>query len=398
MATSFVLDNAAIWTGDGGVIGDGHVEIEGETIRVVSEGRYTGDLPATDLGGASLSPGLIDLMVCGGFNRCLVRDDLVELGRAYLELGVTTFQTCLGCLPYEKWTEGTDRVREAMQYGGTDSALLAGLYPEGMFLVPRLAGGSQGDMAMAATAENLRRVLDDFADVITTINVSPGIDGDEEATRFFAEAGKRVSMAHSDAPAQRVSRCLESGASVVGHVWNNNFGGMIEAGVQRPMIDHVALTDERVEFVHLICDGTHVHPVVVKMVYRCRGLEAICLVTDSNIRAGCSDGPYIHTDGRQFNKINGAGRTETGHLAGSGRLLPDHFRSFIRFTGAAPNEVIRTVTHNPARHLRMDDEIGLVAAGRRADLVAWDRNLLVKHIWRAGRPVEYVSDLAEVRP
>jgi N-acetylglucosamine-6-phosphate deacetylase len=251
------------------------------------------------------------------------------------------------------------------------------------------------DYALPATEQNVRFVLD-LGPAVTMVNVAPGIENDAAAVRRFREAGKTVSMAHSDAPADRVLACIEAGTSVLGHAWDNNAGRIGDSGVQQPTLEHVALVDERVRFLHLICDGTHVDPLMIRLTLRCRGVESICLVTDSNIRSGCADGEFVSDDGRTWCKRGGVIRTETGWLSGSALLLPDMFRNFVKFTGMRPEIAIRTVTFNPATCLGREGDLGLLGAGRVADLVAWDERLRVRGVWRAGHEVANVSDLSEV--
>lgn len=391
-----ILDNAQIWTGDGSVF-DGHVVIDGPGIEAVAAGRYRGPSPAIDLNGAALSPGLIDLMVLGGFNLSILRDDPLELARQYLRLGVTACQFCTGTLPFDSMRQVAGNVRRAMDRDDPDAARVLGLYLEGPFQQPDLTGASLREYALAPMPENIERVLGECGGAVTMINVSPGLEDDAAAVGRIRQTGKIVSMAHSNAPADRVLACIDAGTSVLGHVWDNNSGRIGDSGVQQPTLEHVALTDERVRFIHLICDGTHVHPTLIEMILRCRGAEAVCLVTDGNQRSGCPDGPFISDDGRRFYKEKGVCRTDKGWLAGSATLLPDMFRNFVRFTGMAPHKAIRTVTLNPAACLGLQDRMGLVAPGRVADLVMWDDNLRARRIWWAGREIEDVSSFAEVK-
>jgi len=391
-----VLDNATIWTGDGTEL-DGHVTVVDDRITAVEAGRYAGELPTHNLGGLTLSPGLIDLMVCGGFGRGLMRDDPLEIAREYLRLGVTSFLLAIGTLPWDGMTRIADNARRSMAHKELDAARVLGVYLEGPFQHPRRTGGSLADHALPPTSDNVARLLDEFGDVFPLINVSPGAEGDVEAIRTLTAAGKIVSMAHSDAPAERVLACVDAGTTVLGHVWDNNPGLIGDSGVQQPTIEHVGLTDERVRFIHMLCDGQHVHPVMMKLVLRCRGLESLCVATDMIQRAGCPDGAFMWDDGRRFTKENGVGRTDKGMLAGSGTLLPDAVRNFVRFTGTPAAAAIRTVTYNPAGSLRLDDRIGLLAPGRVADIVAWDDRLRVRRVWRGGREIDSVSEFSEVR-
>ncbi len=390
-----VLDGAMLWPGDGRSFA-GHVVVEGERIAAVESGAYRGQLPCVHLQGAFLSPGLIDLMVLGGFDRSILRDDPLDIAREYLRLGVTACQFCSASLPWEATCRIAQRIRTAMSTSATDTARVLGLYLEGPFQQPDLTGASMRDYALEPSREHVRRILDQCGDVLTMINVSPGLEGDVSAIRCFRQAGKVVSMAHSNAPAQRVLACVEAGTSVLGHVWDNNSGRIGDSGVQQPTLEHVALLDERIRHIHLICDGSHVHPLLARLVCRCRGVESICLVTDAVVRAGCPDGPFYWDDGRHFIKSGGVGRTDTGLLCGSALLLPDHFRNFVKFTDTPAAQAIRTVTSNPAACLGLDGRIGLIAPGCAADLVAWDQQLCIQRVWQGGREIPDVSSYQEV--
>lgn len=390
-----VLDNATVWIGDGTAL-DGHVVIDGSSIESVEPGRYSGPLPVTDLSGAAISPGMVDLMVLGGFDRSILRDDPLDIAREYQRFGVTSCQFCIGTLPWDAMVRVGRNVRAAMAYEGLDAARVVGLYLEGPCQQPDLTGASMEQHAQPPTPETLERILSEIGTAVTMMNISPGLKGDAAAVARLCQARKIVSMAHSNGPVDRVLACVDAGTSVLGHVWDNNPGRIGDSGVQQPTLEHVALTDERIRAIHVICDGTHVHPIMINLVLRCRGVEGICLVTDAVIRAGCPDGPYDWDDGRRFVKSGGVGRTDAGWLAGSALLLPDHFRNFVKFTRTPPERAIRTVTYNPAASLGLQYSLGRLGPGAAADLVAWDNRLRVDRVWRAGREIDNVSDYAEI--
>ena len=392
----FALDNARLWIGDGQSF-DGHIVVAGEIIESVGAGRASTALPRVDIGGAVLSPGLVDLMVLGGFNKSILRDDPLEIAREYLKLGVTAAQFCVGTLPWDSLEQVAANVARARTQNCAEGARVLGLYAEGPFQQPDLSGASLREFALPPSPANVARLIEVGGRALTMANVAPGLEGDVAAIEMLKDAGLVASMAHSDAPAERATACVAAGTSVLGHIWDNNGGLRGDSGVQQPTIEHVALTDERVRFIHLICDGVHVDPVLVQMSVRCRGVGAFCLVTDAVVRAGCADGAYFWDDGREFFKAGGVGRTAQGHLSGSALLLPDHFRNFVRFTGLAPATAIATVTLNPAASLGLENQIGVLAPGRAADIVAWDESLQIRRVWRRGREVDDVSSWAEVK-
>ena len=53
------------------------------------------------LKGMAVSPGMIDLMVLGGFGQTLDKGDAAVMAQKYLALGVTACQFCTGMLPWE---------------------------------------------------------------------------------------------------------------------------------------------------------------------------------------------------------------------------------------------------------------------------------------------------------
>lgn len=391
----YAISNATLWPGDGRVF-SGHITVRDGHIQAVDAGPYAGPLPTIDCAGLALSPGMIDLMVLGGFDRSILRDDPLEIAREYLRIGVTACQFCIGTLPFDSVQRVAGNVARAIGSRIADAADVLGVYLEGPFQQPELTGASMREYALLPDSENAARILA-LGPAVSMVNVAPGLPGAASAVRTLRNAGKVVSMAHSDAPPESVIECVDAGTTVLGHAWDNNSGRIGDSGVQQPTLEHVALTDERIRFLHLICDGTHVHPVMIRLTLRCRGVQSLCLVTDAVIRAGRPDGSYTNDDGRVFSKAGGVGRTDTGWLAGSALLLPDHFRRFVRITGLDPCQAIQTVTLNPAESLGIAGRMGLLAPGRQADLVGWDPDSLdVRRVWKAGEELSTVSEFREV--
>ncbi len=383
-----ILDNATLWIGDGRRM-DGHVVVRDGVIEAVERGRYAGANGVVDLAGAALSPGLIDIMVNGGFGHSPFLGEVLPLARDYLPLGVTSIQMCTGSRPWEELATAAESCDRAVAYEDTDAARVTGLYMEGPFLESK--GAHLQRHLRAPTPDHVRYVLDRFGTSMQMINVSPGTEHCVEAIGACCAAGKTVTMAHSSASAEEVHACLDAGTSQLGHAWDNNNGRQTEPGSPQPTLEHVALVDPRVRFLHVITDGVHVHPVLVNLMVRCRGLESICVVSDALPCTGIAEHEMEHDDGRGIFRQEGAWRiTESGSLMGTALLLPDQFRNFVDMTGVAPHEAVRTVTGNPAAALDLQDRIGLLAPGRSADLVAWDERLRVTRVWRAGAEVAEV--------
>jgi len=383
---AYVLSGGELWIGNGEAL-RGHVVVEDGVIQKVVAGDYGGSLERVNVSGLSISPGMIDLMVGGGFGFSILRDDASEITRRYLRHGVTQCQFFFGTRPWEVMERIVENVRRERRCPASDATELLGLYMEGPFQHPDRTGGSQRAYALPPTPELTKRVLDRWGDVVSMTNISPGVEGDVLAIEHFVRAGVIVSMAHSAAPAERVMSCIQAGTTVLGHCWDNNSGLIGDSGVQQPTLEHVALLDERVRSIHLVCDGIHAHPIMVRLILRCRGLDAVTLVTDTNQGSGAPDGAFTNDDGMPRYKRGDVCRTEAGLLCGSALLLPEMFRRFVQYTGLAPWQAIRAVTLNPARSFGIAERTGLLAPGREANMVAWNQQLQVTRVWKKGVPV-----------
>ena len=91
----------------------------------------------------ALSPGLIDLMVGGGFGESLLLGDHLEIARKSLRRGVTCLQMTIGALSLQTIRKIVANARIAMVYygGGVDAAEVLGLYFTGPFQNPGVTAG-----------------------------------------------------------------------------------------------------------------------------------------------------------------------------------------------------------------------------------------------------------------
>ena len=120
----------------------------------------------------------------------------------------------------------------------------------------------------------------------------------------------------------------------------------------------------------LIADGRHVSPTLMRMLYRAKGLDSICLITDASAGAGLPDGTRYRLAGGDCVVRDGVGMTADGSaLAGSTSTMIEGVRCLVRNAGVPLSEAVRMATANPARALRRENEMGRLAARWRADLV-----------------------------
>jgi N-acetylglucosamine-6-phosphate deacetylase len=121
--------------------------------------------------------------------------------------------------------------------------------------------------------------------------------------------------------------------------------------------------------------------------YRAKGPEGICLVTDATAGAGLSEGSQFALFGKDCIVENGVCLlADRSALAGSAACMIDLVRLMVREVNVPLNEAIAMATENPAR------AIGLEAKGRLmiradADLVVLSPQLDVVRTFRYGQVV-----------
>jgi len=138
-------------------------------------------------------------------------------------------------------------------------------------------------------------------------------------------------------------------------------------------------------YAELICDvtGIHVVPDMIKMVVRIKGVEKMILITDhmqsdQNYPNNEADGIWYGEDLNYDNR---------GYLAGSHLTLDNAVRNMMTHTGYGLCHAIRMATYNPAKMLGLEQEIGSLAPGLRANLIIMDDAVNIKTVILEGDTV-----------
>jgi N-acetylglucosamine-6-phosphate deacetylase len=189
-------------------------------------------------------------------------------------------------------------------------------------------------------------------------------------TRALCERGVLVSAGHSLADYDQARAGLLAGVGYGTHVFN----AMPTLEQRAPGLAGALLTD-RQAIVGVIADGVHLHPAVVELIWRSKGLEHVNLVTDAMAALGMPPGRY-QLGSFEVLVDRDSARLNDGRLAGSVLSLDQAVRNLIAYTGCTPPEAVATVTRVPARALHLRDR-GRIRVGMQADLTLLTGDLRV---------------------
>ena len=375
-----ILTNARLVTADG-VRESAEVEFIGGTITDVREARSTSD--AIDLEGDFLAPGFIDLHVHGAVGR----DTMEASEEAFRAIcgyhaggGTTSLLLTTATAPLDAITRTLDAIRATRE----SLPQIAGAHLEGPFISRNRPGAQRIEFIRAADDDVIRQLLH-FADVLKRITVAPEIPGAARLIEKFCARGIAVSGGHSDAWDEEARAAFDAGMRHTTHTFNcmssarkrgrERVAGLLEFALSEPAI-----------MCELIADGHHVSATLMKMLYRAKGADRICLVTDATAGAGLPNGTEFELAGKLCVVEHGVCLlADRSALAGSAARMIDLVRTFAG-VGVPLHEAVQMATLNPARAAGLSDK-GKIEIGAAADLVVFSSEFEVLRTFARGEEI-----------
>ena len=370
--------NAMIFT-EKGVFEKGSFAVEdGKFIHVLT----ADETDALDLEGAYVIPGLIDVHTHGNSNEDFSDgnyEGLVKMAKYYGSCGVTSFAPASMTLPYETLSKAFSTARAFVDAKIPGVAVLRGIQMEGPFFSEKKKGAQNGEYLRTPDFEAFKKLYDDCGGLIAIADIAPELPG---STEFIRKASKlcTVSIAHSDAGYEEARAGVEAGVTHLTHIFN----AMSPIHHRKPGAIAAAAENEAVS-AELICDGLHVHPAAVRMVFRLFGADRVVLISDSLRCCGMPNGEY-ELGGQAVFMEDGLARLADGTIAGSAIDLFEIMRRAVSF-GIPKEDAILAATRNPARQIGCLDKVGTIADGKIADFVICDSDLNRKAVYIAGQKI-----------
>src|SRR6267378_395409 len=334
-----------------------------------------------DLHGNYLAPGFIDLHVHGA----LGRDTMEASAEAFRSIcdfhasgGTTSLLLTTATAPLNEILKVLQAVRDFR------SAItpIVGVHVEGPFISKAKAGAQRAEFIQDPSPAAVRQLLE-YTDVLKRVTIAPELPGALEAIEIFHAHGISVSGGHSDVWDEDARAAFDRGMRSVTHTFNcmssarrrgvYRVAGLLEFALSEPDIS-----------CELIADGHHVSLTLMKMLYRAKGAQEICLVTDATAGAGLPNGSRFALFGKDCIVENRVCLlADHSALAGSAARMIDLVRMMVREVNVPLNEVIAMATENPARAIGIETK-GRFIVGADADLVVLSPQLDVVQTFRCG--------------
>jgi N-acetylglucosamine-6-phosphate deacetylase len=330
-----------------------------------------------DLGGALLLPGFIDSQVNGGggvlFNDAPNVESIEAIGRAHRHFGTTGFLPTLISADLEVVARAIAAVRAAI---AARVPGVLGIHIEGPFLNVARKGVHDPAKLRELDASALG-LLTSLGEGRTLVTLAPEMTT-PDLIEQLVERGVVVSAGHTNATYAEISSALAHGLSGFTHLFN----AMSQLTGREPGAVGAALDDAR-SWCGIIVDGAHTDPVVLRIALKCKPHDRFMLVTDAMPSVGTGHGSF-ELQGRRITVRGHACFDEDGRLAGSNIDMASCVRNAVAMLGVSLAEAVRMASEWPAAFLGLAHELGRIAPGYRANLVAADDELNVLETWIDG--------------
>lgn len=360
--SAYMIKNARVYRTEFRDFVPGSVLVENGKIKAVLEDANPScdDIKVVDAENRYLVPGLVDAHTHGriGYDFDSATAEQMKAMRAsYAADGTTTLFPTIASAPLSQIETAIDNVKAA----GFD-----GIHLEGRYLNAKRRGAHREDLLFPLNVDELNMLLDRMQPLNVHITCAAELENGEAFVKTAVSRGATVSIGHTDATYEQALDAISYGVTGFTHTFNamrpihHREPGPIVAGLT---------TDDA--YCEIIADGFHLNPAIVKLVYRAKKPAHLTLITDSMSATGCADGEYSIAGEKVF-VVDGKAVNVEGNISGSTICLYQAVRNLMKFAGISFAEALPYATIVPAAMLKIDHEVGSIAANKSADLLIVD--------------------------
>lgn len=362
------------WMKDGSVlISDGKIlEITNSDLAVIGA-------TVVDARGMYIVPGLVAMHVHGGGGSDFTEatpEAFRTAVKAHLAHGATTIFPTLSSSSFETLGQAVGVCQELMKEPGTT---IMGLHIEGPYLNPKMAGELFANQTKAIDAAEYQALIEKANGCIKRWDISPELEGGHDFARYMRSKGVMVALTHTEAEYDEIKAAYEAGFTHAAHFYNAMPGFHKRREYKyEGTVESVYLMDGM--SVEVIADGRHLPSTILRLVYKLKGVERTCLVSDALAYAACDnpqvDPKYVIEDG--VCKL-----ADHSSLAGSLATMDKLVQTMVK-AGVPFADAIRMASETPAKLIGVDDRKGTLQKGKDADILIFDRNLNLRAVWSMG--------------
>ncbi|ASJ55291.1 N-acetylglucosamine-6-phosphate deacetylase [Brevibacillus formosus] len=375
---------------DGQELHNGLVVVENGTISYAGKAdEYGKALPdhVVTVEDGWICPGFVDMHMHGidGYDTMDgTPESLQAISTALARHGVTSFLATTMTAPYAQLEQVLVNIAQNSREG-LPGAQAIGIHLEGPWINPRYKGAQKEENIAIPKLDAVQKLYGLSEGLIKVVTIAPEQPEALEAIAWLKERDVIVSAGHTGATFAQATEAVDAGVRHFTHCFNAMTGlHHREPGVVGAAMYHEQLSTE------LIADGIHVHPAVMKILYRVKTAERLALVSDSMRAAAMGEGTY-DLGGQEVHVHDNQAKLADGTLAGSILTLNGAVGNMVTLSGVSLPDAVEMASLTPASILGFGKRKGRLAAGYDADITVLNTQFDVTMTFVAGKEVYHQS-------
>lgn len=343
-----------------------------------------------DAEGNYVSAGFIDIHTHGAVDKDFADgeiDDILFAAKTHAKFGTTTIYPTCTSSSTEDTVKFLSNVKEAIKLNAPGIAHIAGSHLEGPYFSDGQRGAQNPEYIKCPSKDEYSMFYEVSEGTLRRISFAPELDGSLELCDFLKEKGIVASFGHTDGIYEEIKPAIDKGCTLATHLYSGmnlvtrrncyRVLGAVETSFLEDSVD-----------VEIIADGKHLPKELLQLIFKLKGEDKICLITDSMRGAGMGEGKSVlgsRKDGLECVIKDGvAFLSDFTAFAGSVATADRLVRVMYKDAGIDLCSVIKMITKTPARIMNLEKR-GEICEGNFADLVFFDDDINIKKVIIEGK-------------
>lgn len=367
------------WMKDGSVlINDGKIlEITNSDLAVIGAN-------VIDAKGMFIVPGFVGMHIHGGGGHDFTEateEAFSTAVNAHLKHGATSIFPTLSSSCFDTIRKAAELCERLMKQ---PNSAIQGLHIEGPYLNKKMAGMQWEEFLKEPDPEEYIPLLEQ-TQCIKRWDISPELPGAHEFARYTSSKGILTAATHTEAEFNDIKEAFAAGFTHAAHFYNAMPGFHKRREYKyEGTVESVYLIDDM--SVEVIADGIHLPATILKLVYKLKGVEKTCLVTDA-LKYAAYEGKNL--DDNRYIIENGVCKLKDhSSLAGSLATMDTLIQTMVKKANIPLADAVRMASETPARIIGISERKGSLQKGKDADIVILDKDINVRCVFSEGKIVE----------
>jgi N-acetylglucosamine-6-phosphate deacetylase len=278
-------------------------------------------------------------------------DAIKEIGEYLAISGIYGWFPTLRTEQWDAILDTVNNVVKASRHQSSAEARILGIHVEGPFINPDFHGSQPLEHVIKPTIQKAEKLVKVAEGLPLIVTMAPEAPNAMEVIDYFVKSGVIVSLGHTGATFDQMQAAISIGANRVTHLYNSmKFFHHREPGPIGAALFSDAYTE-------VIVDGVHVHPAVVGMTIKAKGLSRVIFVSNGTEGMGMEDGLY-EINGHLL-KVEKGATYDDGTLVGSAMNLKEGVVNLSRWLNIPLEELWLAASKTPLESIGLDVDLPL---------------------------------------